>query len=154
MSLEVGLLAVYISSNDSSFIYVCCTQVSFAVEELERNLGLDPGDPIVSFVLFVGTASALWYEVHGLIFHCIQLLKCHQFHPKFIISSDLCRAFYWVSTYSGYSGDLSPKLTSQLLMGKENAVLIDIRPEARYSKLVLAFSCIEMLKWIMFPPKG
>ncbi|KAK4794557.1 hypothetical protein SAY86_012551 [Trapa natans] len=73
-------------------------QVSFAVQELERNLGLDPSDPIVSFVLFLGTASALW-------------------------------AFYWVWTYSGYSGDLSPRLTFELLMGKENAVLIDVRPE-------------------------
>ncbi|XP_031391537.1 uncharacterized protein LOC116203765 isoform X2 [Punica granatum] len=77
---------------------VLTQQVSFAIGELERNLGLDPSDPIVSFVLFLGTASTLW-------------------------------AFYWVWTYSGYSGDLSPNTTLQLLMGKENAVLIDIRPE-------------------------
>ncbi|GMI93025.1 hypothetical protein like AT3G59780 [Hibiscus trionum] len=38
-------------------------------------------------------------------------------------------AFYWVWTYSGYSGDLSPKLTLELLSGKENALLIDVRPE-------------------------
>lgn len=49
--------------------------------------------------------------------------------------SDLCRAFYWVWAYSGYSGDLSPKLTLELLTGRENAILIDVRPEARDSDL-------------------
>ncbi|KAK6255520.1 hypothetical protein SCA6_016825 [Theobroma cacao] len=34
-------------------------------------------------------------------------------------------AFYWVWAYSGYSGDLSPKLTLELLTGRENAILID-----------------------------
>ncbi|XWS35358.1 hypothetical protein CRYUN_Cryun21dG0119200 [Craigia yunnanensis] len=38
-------------------------------------------------------------------------------------------AFYWVWAYSGYSGDLSPKLTLELLSGKEKALLIDVRPE-------------------------
>ncbi|XP_022761501.1 calcium sensing receptor, chloroplastic isoform X2 [Durio zibethinus] len=38
-------------------------------------------------------------------------------------------AFYWIWAYSGYSGDLSPKLTLELLSGKENALLIDVRPE-------------------------
>lgn len=47
------------------------------------------------------------------------------------ISSDFCRAFYWAWTYSGYSGDISPNSTLELLMGKEGAVLIDVRPEAR-----------------------
>ncbi|KAG8481348.1 hypothetical protein CXB51_026278 [Gossypium anomalum] len=37
--------------------------------------------------------------------------------------------FYWVWAYGGYSGDLSPKLTLELLSGKENAFLIDVRPE-------------------------
>ncbi|TYI60909.1 hypothetical protein E1A91_D10G137100v1 [Gossypium mustelinum] len=36
---------------------------------------------------------------------------------------------YWVWAYGGYSGDLSPKLTLELLSGKENAFLIDVRPE-------------------------
>ncbi|KAL3752751.1 hypothetical protein ACJRO7_000189 [Eucalyptus globulus] len=40
-------------------------------------------------------------------------------------------AFYWARTYSGYSGDLSPNATLELLMGREGAVLIDVRPEAR-----------------------
>ncbi|KAJ0092941.1 hypothetical protein Patl1_26811 [Pistacia atlantica] len=78
-------------------------QVSIAVEGLERSIGLDPNDPIVPFVLFLGSSATLW-------------------------------VFYWVWTYSGYSGDLSPKSTLELLTGKENAVLIDVRPEARYCK--------------------
>lgn len=50
---------------------------------------------------------------------------------KFIFSSDLCRGAYWFLTYAGYAGDLSPQLTMELLTGKENSVLIDVRPEAR-----------------------
>ncbi|KAL4632019.1 hypothetical protein ACB092_04G021700 [Castanea dentata] len=73
-------------------------QVYIAIEGLEKNLGLDPLDPIVPFVLLLGTSTTLW-------------------------------VFYWVRTYSGYSGDLSPKTTLEVLTGKENAVLIDVRPE-------------------------
>ncbi|KAK3204177.1 hypothetical protein Dsin_018223 [Dipteronia sinensis] len=73
-------------------------QVSVAIDGLERSLGLEPSDPIVPFVLFLGTSATLW-------------------------------VFYWVRTYGGYSGDLSPKSTLELLTGKENAVLIDVRPE-------------------------
>ncbi|KAJ9173983.1 hypothetical protein P3X46_017063 [Hevea brasiliensis] len=73
-------------------------QIYFAVEELEKNLGLDPNDPIVPFFLLVGTSATLWI-------------------------------FYWVWAYGGYSGDLSPQLTLDLLTGTENAVLIDVRPE-------------------------
>lgn len=42
---------------------------------------------------------------------------------------DLCRGAYWFLTYAGYAGDLSPQLAMELLTGKENAVLIDVRPE-------------------------
>lgn len=73
-------------------------QVYIAIEGLEKSLGLDPLDPVVPFVLFLGTSTTLW-------------------------------VFYWVWTYSGYSGDLSPKITFEFLNGKENAVLIDVRPE-------------------------
>ncbi|XP_041008018.1 uncharacterized protein LOC121252433 isoform X2 [Juglans microcarpa x Juglans regia] len=73
-------------------------QVYIALEGLEKNLGLDPNDPIVPFVLFLGTSTTLW-------------------------------VFFWVWTYSGYSGDLSAKLTLEFLTGKENNVLIDVRPE-------------------------
>ncbi|KAH9782866.1 Rhodanese domain-containing protein [Citrus sinensis] len=69
-------------------------QVSVAIEGLERSLGFDPNDPIVPFVVFLGTSATLWI-------------------------------FYWWWTYGGYSGDLSPKSTLELLRGKENAVLID-----------------------------
>ncbi|KAG8484442.1 hypothetical protein CXB51_023785 [Gossypium anomalum] len=47
--------------------------------------------------------------------------------------------FYRVWAYGGYSGDLSPQLTLELLSGKENVLLIDVRPEARYHKLFLPF---------------
>lgn len=36
---------------------------------------------------------------------------------------------YWVVTYSGYAGDLPPKLAFELLSGKDDSVLIDVRPE-------------------------
>ncbi|GLT76784.1 hypothetical protein SLA2020_484230 [Shorea laevis] len=78
-------------------------QVYSAIEGLERSIGLDPNDPVVPFVLFLGTSTTLW-------------------------------VFYWAWTYSGYSGDLSPKATLEFLTGKENALLIDIRPEVLREK--------------------
>lgn len=69
-----------------------------ALEGLERSLGLDPSDPIIPFVLFLGVSTSFW-------------------------------AFYWILTYGGYAGDLSPKSSFELLKGDRNAVLIDIRPE-------------------------
>uniref|UniRef100_A0A803M5Q3 Rhodanese domain-containing protein n=1 Tax=Chenopodium quinoa TaxID=63459 RepID=A0A803M5Q3_CHEQI len=72
-------------------------QVYSAIEGLERSLGLDPSDPIVPFILFVGTTSTLW-------------------------------AVYWLVTYSGYAGDLSPELAFELVSGKESAVL-DLRQQ-------------------------
>lgn len=41
----------------------------------------------------------------------------------------MCRVIYWLWRYGGYSGDLSPKLTFELLSGRDKAVLVDIRPE-------------------------
>lgn len=73
-------------------------QVYIAIEGLEENLGLDPNDPIIPFVIFLGTSATLW-------------------------------VIYLVRTFSGYAGDLSPESTLELLTGKENAVLIDVRPE-------------------------
>ncbi|XP_061943589.1 uncharacterized protein LOC133667900 isoform X1 [Populus nigra] len=73
-------------------------QVYIAIEGLEKRLGLDPNDPVVPFVLFLGTSATLW-------------------------------GFYRVWVYGGYSGDLSPQLTLELLAGKEDAILIDVRPE-------------------------
>ncbi|OMO62151.1 hypothetical protein CCACVL1_22998 [Corchorus capsularis] len=51
--------------------------------------------------------------------------------PFFLLigSSATLWAFYWVWAYGGYSGDLSPTVTLELLSGKENALLIDVRPE-------------------------
>ncbi|GAB2268574.1 hypothetical protein Dimus_003529 [Dionaea muscipula] len=36
---------------------------------------------------------------------------------------------YWLATYGGYAGDLSPNLTLELLSREGNTVLIDVRPE-------------------------
>ncbi|KAG6585229.1 uncharacterized protein LOC111454168 [Cucurbita moschata] len=73
-------------------------KIYITVESLEKLLGLDPSDPLVPFVLLVGSSVTLW-------------------------------VFYWRRTYGGYSGDLSPQSTFELLKGSENAVLIDVRPE-------------------------
>lgn len=73
-------------------------QIYMGLEVLEKSLGLDPNDPIVNFILFIGTSATLWVS-------------------------------YWFLTYGGYAGDLSPKSTFELLTGKENVVLIDVRPE-------------------------
>uniref|UniRef100_A0A2P2M2T7 Rhodanese domain-containing protein n=1 Tax=Rhizophora mucronata TaxID=61149 RepID=A0A2P2M2T7_RHIMU len=74
-------------------------QVYTAVKGLEERFGLNPNDPIVSFVLFLGISATLW-------------------------------GFYWAWNYTGYSGDLSPQSTLELLKENENALLIDVRPEA------------------------
>ncbi|PKA61580.1 hypothetical protein AXF42_Ash018193 [Apostasia shenzhenica] len=82
------------------------------IEDAERNIGLDPDDPIVPFSLLIGISATV-----GVL--------------------------YWLLTYGGYSGDLAPELTSELLKNDENAVLIDVRPEARYCKISAAFLEIE-----------
>nr|TKS05887.1 hypothetical protein D5086_0000128630 [Populus alba] len=81
-------------------IGVTFQQVYIAIEGLEKSLGLDPNDPVVPFVLFLGTSTTLW-------------------------------GFYKVWVYDGYSGDLSLQLTLELLAGKEDAIFIEVRPEAR-----------------------
>ncbi|KAG4919992.1 hypothetical protein JHK84_048838 [Glycine max] len=65
-----------------------------AVYSLEKSLGLDPNDPIIPFVVLLGSSATLW-------------------------------AFYWLWTYGGYSGDLSPKSAFELLAEDANAALID-----------------------------
>uniref|UniRef100_A0A175YEC9 Rhodanese domain-containing protein n=1 Tax=Daucus carota subsp. sativus TaxID=79200 RepID=A0A175YEC9_DAUCS len=53
---------------------------------------------------------------------------------------------YWFLTYAGYAGELSPQMTMELLTGKENAVLIDVRPEARNLCLIyLHPGCVLVL---------
>ncbi|XP_022631851.1 calcium sensing receptor, chloroplastic isoform X2 [Vigna radiata var. radiata] len=51
--------------------------------------------------------------------------------PFFVLlgSSATLWAFYWLWTYGGYSGDLSPKSALELLSEDANAALIDIRSE-------------------------
>ncbi|XP_024986915.1 uncharacterized protein LOC112522077 [Cynara cardunculus var. scolymus] len=73
-------------------------QVYTVLEGFETSLGINPSDPVVPFVLFLGTSTILWIS-------------------------------YWILTYAGYAGDLSPKLTLELLNGKESVALIDVRPE-------------------------
>ncbi|KAJ1404611.1 Calcium sensing receptor, chloroplastic [Sesbania bispinosa] len=74
---------------------------------LEKSLGLDPNDPIIPFLVFVGSSATLW-------------------------------AVYWLWTYGGYSGDLSPKSALELLTGDKNADLRekdgipDLRRAARF----------------------
>ncbi|KAL2920813.1 Calcium sensing receptor chloroplastic [Bienertia sinuspersici] len=82
------------ASDISRLVGMVFLQVYSTIEGLERNLGLDPSDPIVPFVLFIGTSSTIW-------------------------------AVYWLVTYSGYAGDLSPKMAFELLSGKDSSVLVD-----------------------------
>ena len=58
----------------------------------------------------------------------------NEFYGKFYCLSDMCRGSYWLFTYGGYEGDLTPKSTLELLRGKDDVVLVDVRPEARGSK--------------------
>lgn len=37
-------------------------QVYIAIEGFEESLGFDPNDPIVPFLLLVGSSATLWYE--------------------------------------------------------------------------------------------
>lgn len=73
-------------------------QVYVAVEGLEKYLGFDPNDPIVPFILLLGSSATLGIS-------------------------------YWFFTYGGYSGDVTPKFTLDLLLNDENVALIDVRPE-------------------------
>ncbi|XP_042443453.1 uncharacterized protein LOC122028676 [Zingiber officinale] len=68
------------------------------IEGLERNFGLDPNDPIVQFLVLLGSSVAIGTS-------------------------------YWFFTYGGYSGDLTPETTFELLRDGKDAVLIDVRPE-------------------------
>ncbi|KAK1266746.1 hypothetical protein QJS04_geneDACA015562 [Acorus gramineus] len=72
-------------------------QVYVVIEGLERNLGLDPSDPLVLFVFSIGGSVILGIS-------------------------------YWRLNYGGYSGDLSPEESLELLR-KENAILVDVRTE-------------------------
>lgn len=38
------------------------------IEEVEKNLGLNPNDPIVPFALLLGTASTFWYDCPLVLF--------------------------------------------------------------------------------------
>ncbi|KAF1864285.1 hypothetical protein Lal_00029443 [Lupinus albus] len=81
-------------------------KIYIALYSLEKSLGLDPNDPIIPFIVFVGSSATIW-------------------------------AVYWLWTYGGYSGDLSPKATFELLAGNKDDLLEkdgipDLRRAARF----------------------
>ncbi|CAL4946155.1 unnamed protein product [Urochloa decumbens] len=73
-------------------------QAYVIVEGVEKNVGLDPSDPIVQLAVVLGGSVTIGTS-------------------------------YWLFTYGGYSGDLSPESASELLKSDDKAVLIDVRPE-------------------------
>ncbi|KAF3785276.1 hypothetical protein EJ110_NYTH28327 [Nymphaea thermarum] len=89
-------------------------KVYLAIEGLERNVGLDPNEPIVPFLLLVGSTASLG-------------------------SSD--RIVYWLFNYGGYAGDLSPDLALKELTEEQGTVLIDVRPEASSCNSSSLFFC-------------
>lgn len=73
-------------------------QVYIIIEGIEKNVGLNPSDPIVQLAVLLGGSTIIGIS-------------------------------YWLFAYGGYSGDLSPELTLELLKSDGKAVLIDVRPE-------------------------
>lgn len=70
-----------------------------ALEGLEKNLGLDPNDPIVPFVLFLGTSTTLWYE-YSFVLKDISLFIfirriINLFHGKFHIFYQICAGCFF-----------------------------------------------------------
>ncbi|TVU36185.1 hypothetical protein EJB05_18106 [Eragrostis curvula] len=70
-------------------------QVYVVVEGVEKNVGLDPTDPIVQLAVVLGGSATAWIS-------------------------------FWLFAYGGYSGDLTPELTLELLKNDDKAVL-DLR---------------------------
>ncbi|KAJ4810416.1 Rhodanese/Cell cycle control phosphatase superfamily protein [Rhynchospora pubera] len=68
------------------------------IEGIEKNLGLDPSDPIVQITFLLGGSAVIGGS-------------------------------YWLVNYSGYSGDLAPEQTMELLKDDGSAILIDVRSE-------------------------
>ncbi|XP_051227410.1 uncharacterized protein [Lolium perenne] len=73
-------------------------QVYVIIEGVEKNVGLDPSDPIVQLAVLLGGSTTIGIS-------------------------------YWLFAYGGYSGDLTPESTLELLKNDGKAVLIDVRPE-------------------------
>lgn len=97
---------------------------------------------------FMVWISFLLMEIAFLFYLYIRKYKSPVMWETYISYQICCRVIYLVRTYSGYSGDLSPQLTLELLTGKENAVLIDVRPEARYDLYtLLSWWCYKI--WIL-----
>uniref|UniRef100_A0A0D9V8Y9 Rhodanese domain-containing protein n=1 Tax=Leersia perrieri TaxID=77586 RepID=A0A0D9V8Y9_9ORYZ len=67
-------------------------QVYVVVEGIEKNVGLDPSDPIVQLAVLIGGSTTIGLS-------------------------------YWLFAYGGYSGDLSPESTLELLRNDDKADL-------------------------------
>lgn len=131
-----------------SFILLlhCFVKVYIALEGVEERVGLDPNDPLIPVVLVFGASAILWYKflVYSLFNLFLSRLKlAFSLKCKLHFSSDFCRGSYRVLKYSGYAGDLSPESAMELLRGNDSAVLIDIRPEARYCNFSCIFPLVE-----------
>ncbi|OVA12099.1 hypothetical protein BVC80_1771g21 [Macleaya cordata] len=85
--MDSGRQGILLSNDWNSLLMDPVKQVYIFIEGLEANLGLDPNDPIIPFVLLLGTSATLGIS-------------------------------YWILTYGGYSGDLSPQSTSELDKGR------------------------------------
>ncbi|KAK9078949.1 hypothetical protein SSX86_000618 [Deinandra increscens subsp. villosa] len=87
-----------LTSSEDRVLRPAFQQAYTVLQGFETSQGIDPNDPIVPFLLLLGTSATLWVS-------------------------------YWILTYAGYAGDLSPKITLDLLNQKESVALIDVRPE-------------------------
>lgn len=69
---------------------MCCNQVYIGIEGLEQSLGLDPNDPIVPFVLFLGTSATLWYaylsELRNISFLSARKIKIYCMRNLYFLS--------------------------------------------------------------------
>ncbi|PWA92274.1 Rhodanese-like domain-containing protein [Artemisia annua] len=122
-------------------------QAYMVLEGFETNLGIDPADPIVPFLLLIGTSTTLWYTFLFVFFNLNDVCW-------FWKLTHLHRVSYWILTYAGYAGDLSPKLTFELLNNKKERVALiddfrerdgipDLRRTARFRYASVAYPEID-----------
>lgn len=57
----------------------CVIQLSTALEGFEKSLGLDPNDPLIPAVLFLGVSGTIWYNlpIFLIYFHLFFSSHCH-----------------------------------------------------------------------------
>ncbi|KAL3506870.1 hypothetical protein ACH5RR_032252 [Cinchona calisaya] len=90
-----------------------------------------PENKLAEFLRPVGSAFQQGYSTLQGLEEKLGLDPNDQIIPfiLFIGVSTTVWVCYWIFNYSGYTGDLSPRSTLELLTGKKEGVLIDIRPE-------------------------